>query len=970
MENKNIDICEYKHIFNKDFEKVVSFTKTTYHESKESSFPFENVDWKKYKDYNRGDVYNTFLYLFDRMMKGIYISIRNGKIRKFIPFSNKHYQNDWSHLIKVKNRNIFSFLKSNAEKQGYTFYPKSVNPVHMWRANNYMLRYDKPKSTVIMTGVDVIYDMFSSLCNNRTIPDVDFFVNRRDFPMLTKNNTEPYYDIWGHHHPLPESFQYEKWCPILSMCTSDWNSDIPLPTHDDWTRVCPDKTFFKYEKSIFSGYTFELNWSKKKPIAVFRGGSTGGGVTIDTNPRLKVSYLNSKRMIDPTDGLPFLDAGITKWNIRPRKLYHYEHLCEMNVEDLTHKGIKLLPSLSPREQSMYKYIINIDGHVSAFRLSRELSTGSCILLVESPYRIWYRKMLKPWVHYVPVKKDLSDLIDTIKWCKNNDEKCRQISLNALEFYRKYLSKTSIYDYLESLMNKIHMMYKGKVEPTLWHEQDKYFMTEIKKYQQYHLDFVKPFTHLSPNIPSSCDILDKRSWSRLRAIELLIYTIGIDKYTGRCIHKKKDNTLRECFIGLHCVNRFLKENQHFVYTYGISSNNNNELLVEYIDGITLKDFIHSTSFTMNRFMSILFQVYMSIQYAYETCDFVHMNLSPMNIIIKINSSPKVYTYTYQNKKYILNTDVHSYIINYGNSTCMIDGVLWESHNTYQVKTQRTSSFDYFVLFVTSLWEWFISSSYKKTNNMIQILLQMANFFIPRQKFYIKKDTHKRYKHDLGIGKLYEYIKQNKPYPIMLKYNHTFEFTDLLFILCNNINVIIQNTIPDNSLVNTSLFYYTSFFHDTVSMVPKILPEIPNTLEPTIEKLYILHKIVDIINTFPDLTITLQEMKKTCEYLIQDFNTEKVLVPNNHYDDWNITREYSDVHPCCFYNSNTYTNEFLEKHPYTILKSGKHYYKYKEQVEYLHQIYQNLHVRSPENKMMKRTMSKLFLLCNKKTNHTLI
>ncbi len=49
---------------------------------------------------------------------------------------------------------------------------------------------------------------------------------------------------------------------------------------------------------------------------------------------------------------------------------------------LKKKSSKVSP-LTPEEQSKYKYIINIDGHVSAFRLSLEMSMGCCILLVKS-----------------------------------------------------------------------------------------------------------------------------------------------------------------------------------------------------------------------------------------------------------------------------------------------------------------------------------------------------------------------------------------------------------------------------------------------------------------------------------------------------------------------------------------------------------------------------------------------------------
>ena len=65
-----------------------------------------------------------------------------------------------------------------------------------------------------------------------------------------------------------------------------------------------------------------------------------------------------------------------------------------------------------------------------FRLTKELSMGCCILLVESEYKLWYHHLLIPYKHYVPIKKDLSDLIERIKWCKENDLKCKEIAKNS------------------------------------------------------------------------------------------------------------------------------------------------------------------------------------------------------------------------------------------------------------------------------------------------------------------------------------------------------------------------------------------------------------------------------------------------------------------------------------------------------------------------------------------------------------
>jgi len=158
--------------------------------------------------------------------------------------------------------------------------------------------------------------------------------------------------------------------------------------------------------------------------------------------RLKLAKLSE------TSEIPLLDVGITKWQLRPRKLKDSNYLQTIDINEI---GIQLKPFLTPYQQAEYKYIINLDGHVSAFRLSLEMSMGCCILLVDSKYELWFKSMIKPMVHYVPIKSDLSDLIEQIKWCRENDTKVEEIAKNAKEFYIKYLQKDGILDYLQKIL---------------------------------------------------------------------------------------------------------------------------------------------------------------------------------------------------------------------------------------------------------------------------------------------------------------------------------------------------------------------------------------------------------------------------------------------------------------------------------------------------------------------------------------
>ena len=69
--------------------------------------------------------------------------------------------------------------------------------------------------------------------------------------------------------------------------------------------------------------------------------------------------------------------------------------------------------------------------------------------------MWFSDLLVEYVHYVPVKSDLSDIIDIINWCIKNDKKCKEIAKNAHDLFQKSLLKDGLFDYMKSQLNMIH-----------------------------------------------------------------------------------------------------------------------------------------------------------------------------------------------------------------------------------------------------------------------------------------------------------------------------------------------------------------------------------------------------------------------------------------------------------------------------------------------------------------------------------
>lgn len=452
---------------NKDIDKYALLPlRYMYSDEKEEKIEVNKKDvdkiFKLYKAIDYNSVLNTFNYMFNKFKKGIFILIRDNKLVLFLPFSNANYRNKWvkqtyfsedeKRLLQTKDykqikgildKNIIEFKRKHPDQ------PKINFDREKWYANNCFFRNIFPDYEGELTN-NVYKNMFDELLKERSVPNVEFFINNRDFPILKNNYTEPYEDLYdGTDVKIEKEYQFKKMAPIFSKSIKDDFADILIPTNDDW-QMASNKFFTDgCSNALRKNKLEQLNtvWDKKKPVCIFRGSATGCGITLENNMRLKASDIS----IDHPD---ILDVGITDWNARQKKYKDRP----IEVIDSSIFRFKLANKIDNIEKSNYKYFLNIDGHVSAFRLSSELYMNSLVLIVKSPYKMWYSHLLEEYVHYVPVKADLEDLVSQVEWCIKNDAKCKKIASNARIFYDKYLTKDGIFNYLQ---NKLSMIYYNK-----------------------------------------------------------------------------------------------------------------------------------------------------------------------------------------------------------------------------------------------------------------------------------------------------------------------------------------------------------------------------------------------------------------------------------------------------------------------------------------------------------------------------
>ena len=274
------------------------------------------------------------------------------------------------------------------------------------------------------------------------LPNGVFILNLTDAIILQKNKKIPFPIYRQNNPPLITDKYISKFLfiPIFSLSGREGYWDIPIPNYDEIQYVLG---LAKYDINKFHTKWYLKNISK----AVFRGGPSGCGTTPQTNQRLALiaNYSKHKDLLDVGIIASSGNKTINSQSIRFDPIYG---LSMMNTT------IKPAQKISYEEQSRYKYIIHIDGNVNAYRLISIMATGSLILRVMSSYTSWADKYIKPGIHYLPIKADLSDLLSTIKWCKNNDIQSSQIAQIGLEFARHALTFSFIQQVTLERMNEI------------------------------------------------------------------------------------------------------------------------------------------------------------------------------------------------------------------------------------------------------------------------------------------------------------------------------------------------------------------------------------------------------------------------------------------------------------------------------------------------------------------------------------
>ena len=162
----------------------------------------------------------------------------------------------------------------------------------------------------------------------------------------------------------------------------------------------------------------DTKWEDKKNVVHWRG---GGNTGLEKGSRLVFS--KTYGMQGDEDGV---NIGIHAMSPENKRRYNVSR-CEHCFK----------PEQEVKTMLQYKYLLSLEGNDVATDLKWKLASSSVVFMPKPETDTYMMESkLVPYVHYVPVKGDGSDLLKQLRWAKDNDEQCKWISEKATEYMDK------------------------------------------------------------------------------------------------------------------------------------------------------------------------------------------------------------------------------------------------------------------------------------------------------------------------------------------------------------------------------------------------------------------------------------------------------------------------------------------------------------------------------------------------------
>lgn len=391
---------------------------------------------------------NTANFFFYEFGFGCFFNITNNEQDFYVFNNDKNIKENVKFFIK-KNKNI-NYIDINKKfnlNVNKDFSNMVINDIVVYSFNP-----DTYDPTNIMDNYDKIYyDMISNWNQNYKIKQCSYFLNICDCLINYKYKFNNYMDVIYNTKPNKNNNNF---LPIINATTSPNFKHKLIPYIDAWLLANNNKkTIKKMHNREYKKSSLNIKWDNKINKIFFRGTVTGAYFNnIKLNQRLKFAkFLDNLRS---KNNYIYNLFDFSLYSNNDDTLIEKNKLIKFDYKKVS-KNFKKPKELFNREKNYnyenFKFILVIDGMVNAWRIPKELSFNSVLLIVDSEYdyKTWFENNFKPYVHYIPIKKDLSNVVIEINKLIKDDLYAKRIANNGYKFYKNNFSKKDILEYINN-----------------------------------------------------------------------------------------------------------------------------------------------------------------------------------------------------------------------------------------------------------------------------------------------------------------------------------------------------------------------------------------------------------------------------------------------------------------------------------------------------------------------------------------
>eukprot|EP00697_Spironema_sp_BW2_P004082 gnl/Spiro4/15498_TR8349_c0_g1_i1.p1 gnl/Spiro4/15498_TR8349_c0_g1~~gnl/Spiro4/15498_TR8349_c0_g1_i1.p1 ORF type:complete len:414 (+),score=59.53 gnl/Spiro4/15498_TR8349_c0_g1_i1:33-1274(+) len=242
----------------------------------------------------------------------------------------------------------------------------------------------------------------------------------------------------------PSAMIGERVFPVFAPTSTFRHSNIPIMLLEH----------YQYLQDPHENYN-DRTWESKEPVAFWRGHCTGG--TPQWQPRDR-------------------NVHWTPQNWRSKARVILADISKKNPELVDAKFVKYsepemhqyfgppAPRINFQDHARYKYLVDVDGNSWSSRFTRLLFFNA-VVFKQYPflYEEYLNEMLVPGVHFMPIKRDFSDLLEKVQYARAHDDEMKRISRAARTRIHEVVNNRVVMCYAAHLFQLYASTLRFKVE---------------------------------------------------------------------------------------------------------------------------------------------------------------------------------------------------------------------------------------------------------------------------------------------------------------------------------------------------------------------------------------------------------------------------------------------------------------------------------------------------------------------------